>query len=454
VLAFEVEYLLGRVFAGDFRDRSKPEWPPHPARLFSALAAAYFDGDASANERKALEWLEQQGPPCVRAGQAGLPIKAVAFVPTNYPGDGVPELRGRQPRLFPGQAPAEATAYFIWPSANPDSEIRDALGGLAGRVAYLGKACSLVRMHLAENAPEPNFVPDPSGMEVLRTFGPGRLSELVWQFEADLRPSDSYQRRYREIEVEGIRAEAVQGDFGEMLIFRKVAGAGLPIEATLTLTSAVRIALMSNAGQRGPIPAIIGGHGSEPHCAIVGLPFTGGKHADGRLMGFSVVLPRTASAGKRRSVIANAELLERRGVHLGKALGSWRVELDMSPAAQSLRPSTWGRRSKRWVTVTPILLDRFPKKKGASVEQILRVACSRVGLPEPISVESGAYSVVAGVPPVPQFRLVRKRDERARWGVHAKFEFPVEVRGPVVLGAGRYFGMGLLKPTEEGDRGD
>ena len=44
MLAFEVEYLLGRVFSGDFRDREEPEWPPHPARLFSALDARSVDG--------------------------------------------------------------------------------------------------------------------------------------------------------------------------------------------------------------------------------------------------------------------------------------------------------------------------------------------------------------------------------------------------------------------------
>ena len=49
MLTLEVEFLLGRYAAADFRDREQPEWPPHPARLFSALvAAAYESGKIAA----------------------------------------------------------------------------------------------------------------------------------------------------------------------------------------------------------------------------------------------------------------------------------------------------------------------------------------------------------------------------------------------------------------------
>jgi CRISPR-associated protein Csb2 len=54
-----------------------------------------------------------------------------------------------------------------------------------------------------------------------------------------------------------------------------------------------------------------------------------------------------------------------------------------------------------------------------------------------------------GVPPVPAFRLLRKNAERPRWGIHARLEFAAPVRGPVVLGAGRYFGLGLMRPEQE-----
>src|SRR5438552_5798240 len=122
MFALEVEYLLGRVFAGDFQNRSESEWPPHPVRLFSALAAAYFENGGNTREKAALEWLESQDPPHIRAGSAGTSETPRAYVPTNYPGDGPPVLRGKQPRYFPAQGPSEATVHFIWPGAEPAEE--------------------------------------------------------------------------------------------------------------------------------------------------------------------------------------------------------------------------------------------------------------------------------------------------------------------------------------------
>src|SRR5205823_2898684 len=103
-------------------------------------------------------------------------------------------------------------------------------------------------------------------------------------------------------------------------IFRRARGAGLPIESTLTLTDAVRKALMSNAGHGGPMPDLISGHGSGKHCALVALPYIGSGYGDGRLMGFAIVLPRGVSAAERRHVFVAAGLLEVRGVYLGSGL--------------------------------------------------------------------------------------------------------------------------------------
>src|SRR5512143_3042070 len=64
MLAIEIELLTGRYAATAFSDRGAAEWPPHPARLFSALVAALHDHDpVDALEREALLWLERQAPP-------------------------------------------------------------------------------------------------------------------------------------------------------------------------------------------------------------------------------------------------------------------------------------------------------------------------------------------------------------------------------------------------------
>jgi len=450
MFAFEVEYLLGRSFAGDFRDRSASEWPPHPGRLYSALAAAYFENGEDAREKAALEWLERQHPPHIRAGDAGEPTLVQAFVPTNYPGDGPPALRGKQPRVFPAQGPSEAVVYFIWPDAEVPVDTVQALNELAARTGYLGKACSMVRMCVTHSAPEPNYLPHAEGSEVLRVPAPGRLAELAWLFDAGQQASAGAQHRYRKKGAQTTSA-ATPSCFGQMIVFRRTSGPRLPIDASLTLTGAVRQALMSNAGRGGPMSETIHGHhgGEGTHCAVTALPFVGGDHGDGHLLGFAIVPPRGANPEDRRAILSACDELMDNGLNI-PGIGNWDLEpADESALQVNLRARTWTHGARTWSSVTPILMDRFPKKKGPGVEQIVAASCVRIGLPEPVRVEHGPYSKIAGVPSVPAFRLQRSREERPRWGVHATVEFAMQVRGPVLLGAGRFFGLGLMRPEQE-----
>jgi CRISPR-associated protein Csb2 len=147
--------------------------------------------------------------------------------------------------------------------------------------------------------------------------------------------------------------------------------------------------------------------------------------------------------------------LAENGLHIpahpkNDSFAHWTLEESDANAIQlNLRPWIWTHAAEAWRTVTPILLDRFPKKNGPTVEQIITRSCRRIGLPEPVRINHGPYSEMEGVPPVPAFRFKRAEDDRPRWGIHATIEFPVPVRGPVLLGAGRYFGLGLLRPEPE-----
>jgi CRISPR-associated protein Csb2 len=450
MLAIAVEYLLDRAFAADFRNQDKPEWPPHPDRLFSALIAAHHDTFGTETERAALAWFQRLDPPEVSAGKAGEGNPVVTFVPTNYAGKSSgsthPDQRDKQPRVFPAQGPSSPVVYFIWPEAQPDESTRSALSGLTARVPSLGRACSLVRISLSDSPHAPNLAPDERGEEVMRVFGDGRMEELEALFEAGQRPQPGPQKRYRRLDGANESAAATSC-FGEMIVLRKIEGAGLPLEAALTLTAATRKALLALAIQNGLDCGMLNGHGLHPHCAFVALPFAGYEHADGRLLGVGILVPRTISTQDRRKVLRACALLEK--INLRDALSFWTVELAAFDVLQrTLRPSTWAGPSRSWSTVTPILLDRFPKK-SLGVESILTSACERTGLPAPVAISHQPYSVLTGVPPASAFRLVRSNDERPRWGVHATLRFGVPVRGPVAIGAGRYFGLGLMKPMRE-----
>lgn len=450
MLAFEVEYLLGRVYAGDFRDRSEPEWPPHPARLFSALTAACHETRMGDSVRNALLWLEKMGAPSISASLGSEPDKVMSFVPTNYPGkkgNTLPDVRGKQPRFFPSQTPMRSTVYFVWPNAQPDQETRDALEQAAQRIGYLGKAASFVRVVLTDVPPDANYIPDSEGGEKLRVFSEGRLAELEELYELDRWSTQSLQQSYRWTGDGSDNTGIVQSIFDEMIVFRPVGRLRLPIEDTLTLSKAMRAALMSKAEERKVMTGLLSGHERNPHCAYVPLPVTGSPHADGRIMGIAVVLPRDSSPEERRNVrIACGALSE---INLKDVLGHWPVELaGLNPESSTLRTMTWSKPSARWATATPILLDRFPKKNGPTVKELIITSCARIGLPAP-EVEHSPYPFLKGSRPVPAFRLHRKTGERVRWGVHALLSFPQKVRGPLLLGAGRYFGLGLLQPLGE-----
>ena len=88
MLAIEVAFLTGRYVATSYNSRDDSEWPPHPARLFSALAATHFtsadeDRNNFAAERSILEWLEQQPPPSIEADEAAAREVTTVFVPVN-----------------------------------------------------------------------------------------------------------------------------------------------------------------------------------------------------------------------------------------------------------------------------------------------------------------------------------------------------------------------------------
>src|SRR3972149_3004971 len=57
MLAFGIRYLNGFVAAAEPDSHERAEWPPHPGRVFMALAATHFQTGCEPAERDALIWL-------------------------------------------------------------------------------------------------------------------------------------------------------------------------------------------------------------------------------------------------------------------------------------------------------------------------------------------------------------------------------------------------------------
>ena len=478
MFALEVEFLTGRVYATDFRERDVSEWPPHPSRLFSALVAAFYESGLDSDLRGALVWLEQQKSPAIWAGSFVSRLESAAghrfskpktprsFVPINddYSGKFGNSAGRRKERRFPSGTPEDERVHFIWEDAAPSPATVDALRQIAAQVSYLGHSSSLVRVTLIGAPRDAVFKPSDSGHTLLRVASNGRLEYLDAEFARSqgtrqFRPDPGAMQRYARVGKNDSQALTPASSFGEMIVFQRLNGWPQRPESLLTVTSVLRDALMARS-PRQPVPEYISGHGDTPHVAFVALPFVNHRYADGSLKGVAIILPNDLAEADQLVLFGALNGLEDLN---GKQGMRWRIRRCVSDAeTTTLSEDTWKRKARVWASVSPMLLDRFPKpiredgkepmansvkyKPGDAPEEIVADACERIGLPRPKAIRLHKNSLVLGVPPSTRFRLRRRQDEAPRPASHVILEFREPVRGPILVGAGRYFGLGLFLP--------
>ncbi len=528
-----IRYLMGwAMAAADGAGKQRAEWPPHPDRVFMALAAAWFETGRDSGEGKVLEWLEEQGPPKLATSLEMTHLRSVVshYVPVNDSGmaraktiedklrngkDGLkglkevglsllPEFRARQPRSFPVAIPRDPVVHLVWEQPLLEAH-RPALASLCSKVTSIGHSASLVQMWVTDAPPQANLVPVSGTAEYrLRIFGPGRLAFLEGRCNRDrciayaelevlcnnakgklkatlkqrldeefpdgkpasLRPEPGLWQGYssRRTEPEAKVPGSVFDPRFVVLSF--VSGKRLPLPATLKVTQALRGAVLKACPE--PIPEWVSGHDErgqpsrDPHVAFLPLPFVGREHADGRLMGVALAVPRAISPEETARVLV-PWLYDDQGFPLGIKLfdGEWlecMVELETrEKPPYSLNAETWTGPAVRWASVTPVVLDRHfdgPTKWERAAESV-KESCERIGLPRPVEVLLHPVSMVQGVPRSNEFPWIsRKRDGGRMHHAHALIVFPEPVQGPVIIGAGRFRGYGLCRPLYQGGDGN
>lgn len=474
MLQLEIEFLSGVCYATSERGSADPEWPPQPGRLFSALVAAWGARGNRDDERAALEWLERQSVPLIDASESLHRLPATVFVPTNdakSARDGnikvLPDRRGRQPRQFPATRPIDPTVRFTWP-AEPTNHDLNLLAAIARDVVYLGHSSSLVRLRftLVESGRS-----TAAGTTVRVPYA-GRLAELERAYRAGRRPNPG--------QPEAIAKPAITtpaSTFGEKWIVLRDGGGWKPAaQATAIVTKLLRDTLVAPVGSDGtPVPEWLSGYtpdGSptqQPHLAIIPLLDVGWEYSIGRLMGLALILPRTADAAMSDTLNRTLERLVGDGTAIRLPLGphEWLLE-PIEDMRASLDPRRWMGLSnglaRHWTTATPIVLDRHPKGPTADARQrqaqtILATACEQAGFPVPLAVRLAKHSSLTGaVSAAPS----SGSPSWTAWSLtpplrgcvltHATIEFTDPVRGPVLLGAGRFSGLGLCLPLPADDR--
>lgn len=130
-------------------------------------------------------------------------------------------------------------------------------------------------------------------------------------------------------------------------------------------------------------------------------------------------------------------------------------------ASWSLNPSLYLRASTTWATVTPVVLDRHMKTAGEArqeeLAQQVAAACRHIGLPAPervtVTKHPAFKGAVSAYPSGAEPKWMRWRlpaSLATRQLTHAILHFPEPIEGPVLLGAGRFVGLGLCRPLKLG----
>ena len=343
-LAIEIEYLAHRAAAAEYHGAARGdifEWPPHPARFFAALVAAWGghedheSKEESKAEESALKWLEALPPPVVVAcGIKRLHIAApLLYTPIN---DDVEtqmkpkgrkealtenkardaleaiELRSRKSRVIPSARfirPDEEAAdgasrdrfvRFEWRGADP-GEHRPAFERLFSRTSYVGHSSSMTRVAFAADSAadrRKRFAPNDDGDLGLRVPFAGFLARLqkihnnpgIPPISGGPAPTVWYRRESKKQTLSGeLRA-------GFSLVLR--ADDLPPLKKFYAFAKALHNALIAAAGEGDK--EFIAGRAAQtdgappPKLAILPLPNVGHPHADGRLLGVAFVCTESA----------------------------------------------------------------------------------------------------------------------------------------------------------------
>lgn len=323
MFALGIRYLNGWAMATHPADRNRAEWPPHPDRVFMALAAAHFETDGDKEERAALEWLEKQGEerydePRVTASDCLLREVVTSFVPVNddvspfedekkgklaQPIQGIGIRRKRRPRSFPIAIPDDPVVFLLWPGATPTKCHLAAMETLCAKVTSIGHSASLVQMWVESTSQSARWEPQDAVVSELRLRVPyhGRLAELEQCFNkksvdefAAIEHELQKAKGKRKTELRKIKKErfgneppralrpvsrlwkgyvsvakpSPEGDIAcsafdrNLLILRRVTGPRLGLESTLQLTEALRDTVMTRCGVQPP-PEWISGHTAD-----------------------------------------------------------------------------------------------------------------------------------------------------------------------------------------------
>lgn len=452
------------------------EWPPAPMRLFQALIAGHNQGRAriEPDERfqTALRWLERLPPPEVRACEASPGSRCRVFVPNNDDdiamrswARGRPESpldrakryteKSRQPWLLE----EDRSVRYLWAVPAGEEAAAQVVAECAARITALGWGLDMVVAKgelLATETRLPGIAyqpcPDQRTGPVLRVPVPGSY--------------ESAERRYRAFlqsgwHEGGLTFSKPPLDYGQVGYAREGEQAGPHYASFRLLTLDGRASYRRDARQTVATAAMVRhavhevlrqeldsdrlqelmGHGRQGgQIACLPLPTVGHLHADGLIRR---VLLKAPDAGILRRLMWALDGWELKADGKPVALLSLIEERD-GVVAQFTRASEW------WETATPVVLpgyDRLGERKHKTGKLIGR-ALAQSGL-ELTGVREIWYQMAPWQRHGHRAGEYRVAEYMRYPQYHVRLRLQNPVKGPLALGAGRYFGLGLMVQSSQ-----
>ena len=492
----------------DGRYHGERDWPPSPARLFQALVAGVGLGGPLGNaDRKALEWIEKQDPPLIAAPTGWRPRRGVLFYMPNNDSDriGGDPLRmakirtGKKvfrPRFFDAAVPF----VYVWPLADAggDDQNARAICSLAERLYQLGRGIDMAWAwgeildnreieELLSKHPGRVFRPLPgSGTTVLTCPCPGSLESIErrhrafgerFRYEQHGRSQKAIfrqppQARFRAVSYESpfschlyeLRDPAIEGRLARWPLARASA------LVTCLRDGARERLIRVLSGQRATIERVLVGRKpdgtndgpTEDRVRIVPLPSIGHVHADREIRRVLVDVPPTcplrpddvrwafsgldlvdSETGEVRAVctpVDDSGFLRHYGLDGDARHHVWRTVTPIAvPEATPRRRTDRGRQDQEPKTGRERAQEQA--RVASAVCQALRHARVRASVRtvrvqrEPFESNGARVEAFAG-----KTRFAKER----LWHVELRLQAPV--RGPLVIGDGRFLGLGVMAP--------
>ena len=417
MVVIRVDFLRGAYVAAEPTALETCEWPPAPARVFAALVAGAYAIGVDPAPLAALE-----SAPEVRFGDEALAAPGhVNYAPAAFFKAGSrPNRETHRPQMVRIASPV----FYAW-AADPDPAW---LTPVLAAVTYLGRAESSVRLSLAESMPEMpgHLAPDAGGEELLRVPGENWLAQLQAHHGSPGRLLAPY------VGYADPRDRTAPSPWGELFVLRPDGG---ELRDAVLLGEALRKATMSRAPE--DMSPVLHGHDKAPHAAWLTLPDVAHPHAQGRVLGLGMLLPRAVPEDARTEAVWALSQVDH--IEAGARIGVRRPAAHERPPA-GIQRATWAGTAHTWTTVTPIVLERHPRR-GQALETEIADSCERWGYPRPAQVQVAQHSPLRGVPLSRAFQPRRP----GRW-THAVLHWETPVRGPLLLGRDQHFGLGLCRP--------